>query len=99
MSFTLEAIPAPESTLTVTLSWSFSGELVSPHVNTDLMLNPRPATVTVPTSGSASFTVTVGNDNKDNLLPEHDLISVWPRKGSYKRRVPHRLFFYIKDDD
>ena len=98
-SFTLTAMPAPESELTVTLSWSFAGDLASPPVNTDLMLTPRPATVTIPTSGAASFTVTVGSDNQKNKsLFMTDLVSVWPGDG-YQDGVPHRLFFRIEDDD
>ena len=98
-SVTLTATPAPESDLTVTLSWLSSAEAFNwPEVE-DLKLTPRPATVTIPTSGTTTFTVTAGNDNKRNLFRRtNDLISVWPGNG-YKRGAKYRLYFYIKDDD
>ena len=98
-SFTLTAMPAPASDLTVTLSWRFETESFSFLENNDLMVTPRPPTVTIPTSGSASFTVTAGDDNEKQFFsPTLDLISVWPGDG-YERGDKHRLFFYIEDDD
>ena len=97
-SFTLKAVPAPASELTVTLSWQFAGDLVSPPENTELVLTPRPDTVTIDTSGTASFTVTAGDDNKKNNYLINDLVSVWPGDG-YERGDTHRLFFRIEDDD
>ena len=99
VSFTLEATPTPESALTVNLSWSFAGDLASPPVNTDLSLTPRPDSVTIPTSGTASFTLTAGNNNKKNH-PYYNghLISIWPGDG-YTYDVPRKLFVHIEDDD
>ena len=98
-SFTLKAMPAPASTLTVTLSWSFTGDLFDPPVDTGVNPTPRPETVTIPTSGSSSLTVTVGDDDQKSTAGVMiALVSIHPGDG-YDYDVPHKLYFYIEDND
>ncbi len=99
MSYTLEATPAPSSTLTVALNWVYLGESHDPPVDLELKLTPRPAAVTIPTSGTTSLTVTAGNNDKRNhLFGGSELISIWPGDG-YTPGVPSRLHVDLEDDE
>ena len=99
MSYTLEAMPAPSSTLTVALRWYYTGDYFDPPLDPELKLTPRPETVTIPTSGTASFTLTAGdNDKRNYLFGGSELISVWPGDG-YKYGVPSRLYIDVEDDE
>ncbi|MDE0025980.1 MAG: hypothetical protein OXP69_16325 [Spirochaetaceae bacterium] len=89
ISFTLTATPAPSSALPVRLSWTHGG---------DLGPSDPPTTVTIPTTGSVSASVTAGVDDKVNWTDT--TIGIHIQVGDRNHRAyPFRAYITIEDDD
>ena len=88
VSFTLTAAPPPASALTVSVNWSESGSFLPAN---------RPQTVTVPTSGTGSLTVTLPNDDADE--PDGSVTVTVEAGSGYAAGTPASATVAVTDDD
>ena len=88
VQFQLSADPAPAAPLTVNVYWADRGGVLSG--------TPK-RTATIPTSGTATFTVATHDDNFDN--PSDTLIRMFVTEGDGYFRYRSMATVTIEDDD
>ena len=88
VSFTLTAVPAPASALTVNLSWTQSGTFLT---------GARPATVTIPPAGTA--TVSASTDDDSTVEPNGSVTLTVASGTGYTVGSPSSATVTVTDND